>query len=225
MKCPENEGFLDDFVDGPLTDDERREFELHLAVCRTCRSAVAERHALQRAVADLPESIPPARDLLPEIRDTLRQRGRLPAATRRRALVSGPWLRWAGAAAALLVVATIGWMIGRGHAVAERVADSTGGDEFALVSGDTTTDELLDAEREYLAASARLMSLIEKRRAQLSPETARVLDENLDLINQAIDEVHQAFEADPENPQHGHALTALYRKKLETLWRASRLAS
>lgn len=225
MNCPATDAFFDDFVDGQLGEDERREFELHLAACRGCRAAVAERHALQRAVADLPESIPPSRDLLPEVRETLRQRGRLPGTG---VFATRPWLRWAGAAAALLVVGTIGWMVGRGRevpAIAGSPADSSTPSEIALASGDSAEIEFLDAEREYLEATARMLSLLEQRRDQLSPETARVLDENLALINDAIEEVHRAFAADPGDPRHGHALNALYRKKIETLWRASRLSS
>ena len=52
-----------------------------------------------------------------------------------------------------------------------------------------------------------------------------MLAENLGIINEAIDRVHIAMESDPENRSHGQALATLYRTKVQTLWRASRLSS
>jgi hypothetical protein len=85
--------------------------------------------------------------------------------------------------------------------------------------------EFRAAEQEYLQAAALLAEALEKQRGSLSPETAAVVDENLKVINEAIENIRQAMDAEPGNPRNGQVLTALYQQKIEILRRVSRLSS
>ena len=68
MNCERFETMIDDYVDGTLAADENEEAQRHLGECAACRGAVCETRELLHRAADLPRSIDPARDLMPEIR-------------------------------------------------------------------------------------------------------------------------------------------------------------
>ena len=44
-------------------------------------------------------------------------------------------------------------------------------------------------------------------------------------LDEAIDQVREALAAEPDDTRNGHVLNALYRQKVEFLWRVSRLSS
>jgi hypothetical protein len=81
------------------------------------------------------------------------------------------------------------------------------------------------AEDQYEAAAARLLESLESRGDSLPPETRALVDENLRIIDRAIEEVRSALESEPGDTSTGHALNALYRRKVEFLWSVSRLSS
>jgi hypothetical protein len=126
---------------------------------------------------------------------------------------------WAAAAAAVLVVALLGlpasW---RNPAPTESVTGNAASVEALLA-------EFRAAEEQYVQATSRLMRVLEQRRDAIPPETLTVLDENVRVIDAAIAEVRLSLDRNDVDPGGGHALTALYNKKLQLLWRASRLWS
>ena len=69
------------------------------------------------------------------------------------------------------------------------------------------------------------MQTIERDREALSPETLKIVEENLLLIDNALADVRRALEQDPASRELTSLLTATHRRKLETLQRVVRLTS
>ena len=213
MNCAQILNKLDDYVDGRLDDPARKEVERHVHQCLDCAKALEELRALQRAVAELPREITPSRDLFPEIRASLG------ASSRSR------WTLWAGIAAGFVLLA-LALRIGLlPPADLQPNSRSESRAQPALRIDASAGEELAAAERQFLEASAELLDALERRRADLSPETRAVLDENLAIVDRAIAEVRAALETDPANLGNERSLQALYRQKLHFLWTASRVSS
>jgi predicted anti-sigma-YlaC factor YlaD len=230
-----HEDRLHDLIEGALGPDERKAIEAHLAGCVPCRAEVAYIHELLAGLAALPRSVAPPRDLRPGIwqqidaEDDGLARG-VEAATGagvhgqsavvavrprfgHRTLVSA---RWPLAAAAVLIVVltsaitmfledrTAGPSLGGG------VADATPGETF-------TASDVSAVESRYLTATQELQQLLDEQRAQLSPETVRLLEENLLLIDRALLEVRDALAIQPGDADLSRILFATWEKKLDLL--------
>ncbi len=217
MSCSRIETLLDDYVDDELSPEARHEVESHLPQCAACRGALDELQDLREAVKRLPRGVAPARDLLPGIREAVR-RGPRAAAAR------SPWLRWAGVAASLIVLAGTAWFaLSRFESGGPTAIDAPSRGD-ALVASNATLSEFLAAQLEYEQATARLLEALEDH-GDLEPATRAVIEENLKIIDRAIEEVRAAMDADPGDARNRHVLNALYRQKVEFLWRVSRLSS
>jgi anti-sigma factor RsiW len=221
MSCNVPESRLHDYVDGLLDEGRRDELERHLDACAACRATLGELQSLLREVADLPRAVAPSRDLLPAIRE----------GTAQGAASSGSpgWTRWAGVAAAIglgivLVVGGTRWL-DPGEGEGGGVPGVAGGGAAVPATALDATAELVAAEEEYARAVQQLMSSLEKRRDQLSPTAAAALSKNLAIIDQAIDDIRKALEADPENQANSQLLATMHQQKVELLWRVLRLSS
>jgi anti-sigma factor RsiW len=211
------EELINEYVDGQLSEDERHDAERHLGGCADCRRSVEQLRDLVEKAAALPGEISPPRDLLPGIRRAVEGEGAPQTGT--------AWMWWAGLAATVVIVITVG--------ITSITIKDNGGDTVQIApspgailpASHTALTEFRAAEQEYLRAAAFLADALEKQRSTLSPETAAVVDENLEIINRAIANVRQALDADPGNPRSGQVLTALYQQKIEILRRVSRLSS
>lgn len=227
MSCEFMEEKLNDHIDGYLSETESAEVERHLRECSACRQEAEEIRALHGAVAELPREIPPPADLW-------RQTAAAARAARPRAGRGPAWAPLASwtrpmlaAAAALLVVATAAVTLivvrGRGETgPATRPVAPIPQEQYA---GSSLVPDIAAAEAEFNRASAQLLEVLDRRRAELPADTIQTLDENLEKINQAIAEARAALEKDPYNPRLGHLVTAVHAKKVELLREAVKLAA
>jgi anti-sigma factor RsiW len=216
---------LSDYIDGDLTSDERTACDAHLATCAECRVVLAE---LQAVVADArqdPEQLP-STDLWAGIASRLEAPTRVvpfePARGRR---VTFSISQLAVAASLLMAVsAGVSWL------VATRPATSRGSSEpivmaenepFAPSSADATTANFADAQ--FDAAVQDLERILASQRDTLDPRTVRVLERNLQAIDEAIRQSRQALDADPANPFLNSHLADSRQRKLELLRRAALL--
>jgi hypothetical protein len=161
---------------------------------------------LERARA-LPREAEPGRDLWLGIRNRIESsRAAEPArAGGWGARLSVPL--WAAGAAALLLVATT---IGTGLWL--RSAPSL--DDPATVRA--LADSLRD--RDGMSGVHRnLLALLDERRTQLPPEVVAAVEQNLAEIDQAIAEIHGAFEEHPSNPALQFLLAEAYRREADML--------
>ena len=90
---------------------------------------------------------------------------------------------------------------------------------------DAALAAFLEAERDFVAAGDALLEVLESRRDSLPPETLAAFEKNLATLDAAIADVRAVLDADGSDPATGQILTALYHKRMQLLWKASRLSS
>ncbi|CAN5523245.1 hypothetical protein BH24GEM3_BH24GEM3_01490 [soil metagenome] len=248
MTHHEIQGRLDEFLDGMLPREEARLVEAHLATCEACRR---EKEALAELLAragELPREIAPPRDLWLDIAARLDQR-RVPlpglelhasdaaapatdpqviSLDARRAARSprrAAWMAWGVRAAAALALIVLSSAITavlmrpgpqEAQLATQRAAPARPG-VTALVAFEPT-------EAEYIRTADDLATLLDSRRHLLAPETVRVVEENLRIIDRAIAESRAALEADPNNVDLTHMLGGTYQQKIEMLQHAAQLS-
>jgi tetratricopeptide (TPR) repeat protein len=210
MNCCEIEPLLGEYVDGELETACRAEVKRHVDRCRACRRTVEELEQLGQAIQALPRGLAPERDLLPGIRTATVGRRR-------------PWPMWIAVAASLLVLSTVVWI---GLSTPDRRGTAEPVETEGIWSvARVNRIEFELAEQEYEQAAARLLQTLDDRDERLSRQTRELVEENLRIIDQAIDELREVLQTDPGDTKNGHALNSLYRQKIEFLWRMSRLSS
>lgn len=213
MNCQETLGHLDDYVDGLLSESEASGVERHAATCASCRAAIeALRSIVQRAGA-LPQVLTPERDLWPGIAAEI---GVAPSGRDRKT----SWVAWFGAsllAAAALLLITRFLLFDSGGAPPsspprERQVDAYYAEEIAALEAD------------YARARQELRAAFEAERAKLDPETYRTIQDNLDVVDNAIVEIRTALQQDDRNTRLLRMLVATENHALELMGLASRLA-
>jgi anti-sigma factor RsiW len=240
---------LSELVNGTLAADERADIEAHLVACDECLAALAALRTLVDELHALPRAIMPQRDLRPGIRaqidataapdahdagdqpaaantsftgaagehrrsDVIALRGR--AQPRTLASARG-WL--AAAAIALIALSsTVTWLLVR---QAPRDGDAVASAATAGLTAAVSEVEALEAR--YVLATQELEELLALQRAQLPPETRRILEENLRIIDRALDEAAAALAGQPGNPDLSRMLVATWEKKLGLLRTATAL--
>jgi anti-sigma factor RsiW len=218
---------LSDYLDDELSVSERAALEAHLAGCRECAATLAELRQVVAAAATLPDR-PPERDLWPAIAVAVAAERRdadgiIPLQGRsgrrgagRRYSFSLPQLAAAGVVLALLSGGTALVLLDRaesaGSAVAVAESRAASAAMLASLPGPAYESAVLELER-----------ILEEGRDRLEPETVRVLEENLRIIDDAIAEARRAIETDPANGFLGRHLTEHMRRKLDLLRMASEM--
>lgn len=221
-----------EYLDGGMDPAERTEVERHLASCGPCRRVLEELRGVVARAAELGDLGPP-RDLWPGIEAVIRRpRGaadvrviELPVARReappapQRVALTRPQL--AAAAVVLIAVsAATTWWVGPGLAVrgeGERIAAPAPATAVSMASDVTVQPPNLAAEL------ADLETLLDSARATLDPNTVRVLERNLAVIEQAIADSQRALALDPENEFLAHHLERVFERKLVYLRDAARV--
>jgi len=77
--------------------------------------------------------------------------------------------------------------------------------------------------RRYDAAIAELEEVLEQRRSRLNPETVRIVEANLAIVDKAIDEARTALAADPASHYLNTHLANTMRRKVDLLRRLNSL--
>jgi len=171
---------------------------------------------LDLAIRQLPRSIEPPGDLWPDIATRIDTRARM----RRRMTIAGAL---AAAAAALLV-----WNVQRPHHPAHALA----GEWTAALTQPSVAPAaapepaaqgtiLIPGEDELRRAASELAGAFDRRRPLLDRELLAVYDENLDIVDDAIDRSRAALVTRPADPHLQRVLDRAYRHKLALLRRAS----
>jgi hypothetical protein len=190
--------------------------------CTDCQRDVARLRDMLAALAGLPAGVAPDGDLLPGVHAGI---AAVSARTRRLRQV---WL--AAAVVALALAGTIG-VLARGAqdpaapatAVTTEPAESPAP---GLVEGTRSRPAAVQAvdrvEAPYVASAAELERLLARDRQMLRPETVRIIEESLAVVDRALAEARAALRDDPGNPVLEQILTANHQKKLDLLRGAAR---
>lgn len=225
-----------DYLSGDLSSAEFLDVEAHLDGCGSCRATLAELRAVIDAAHGLRDLEPP-RDLWGGIAATIGaplpaapsddtkvialptavSAGRVDSPRRRGVFFTTPQML-AASIALIAASALVTWSAGSGlgmsadgPAPANRGAVSMVSTEAAPPAG--MADEL-EALEDVLAQLG----------SRLDPNTVRVLDRNLGVIQQAIEDSRRALAQDPGNEFLASHLERVYQRKLEYLRDAAQVA-
>ena len=211
---------LSDYLDDELDPAARAEIDAHLAGCRECAVTLDELRAVAAKARALPPT-PPQNDLWPGVEARLSRQGDVrpfrPRMTRRISFTL-PQLVAAGLALMVLSGGAV-WLsrIGGRATSLPPVAAERG----TPTPGDVSP--VLFADPRYDDAIADLQQSLQAGRAKLDPETVRVLEANLAVIDRAIEQSRRALADDPMNVYLNGHLAAAKKRKLALLRRASAL--
>jgi anti-sigma factor RsiW len=222
---------LSDYLDGELSDHEHRSVAAHVAGCVECSQALHELRAVVERARTLVPAEPPA-DLWKAVADRIVVENEGPIATlgtRRRFSFTWPEL----IAASVLLVLVSGWAALRMNTPSSadlqvRRPDSADlqvrqpGNADIQAGPDVVPASVDDIE--YDAAVADLQRALQSGRGQLDPATVKIVEQNLAIIDQAVDDARRALAQDPANADLSGYLQETKRRKLDLLRHAAAFA-
>jgi predicted anti-sigma-YlaC factor YlaD len=210
---------LNDFLDGQLEPELHVETRDHLEGCPACSRELEQLRSLRSVTDRLPRSIEPPRDLWPGVEARLGTGDRRVPGRRRSRLVLRP--RHAVAAVALLAIAFSLTQV-RTKKAREGAAPAPTVQESSATSFVSLSEEWRRTEVAYERAAAELLEALDAVRDELPPETVLRIETNLEIVDDAIRESREAFEADPGNLDVLQLLAAVHEKRLDLLQQAVR---
>jgi hypothetical protein len=212
---------LSDYLDGELEPAEHAAVDAHLAACSECNRTLNELRRVVLAAQSAPDQQPDTdlwAGISSQITATASPAPRIVEMSRRRFSFTVSQL----AAAAVLLIAVSGWLtfrlMARSDAVAQVASDdsTTGHDPFDRVPvADLAAARMDDAG--YDAAVADFKATLDENRGRLDPATVKVVEEDLAIIDQAVDEARRALAQDPANDYLTEHLVETRRRKLDVL--------
>jgi len=217
---------LSDYLDAELSDQERRAMAAHVADCAECARTLDELRAVaERAGALAP--VAPLTDLWSGIAGRIAaSEGARPAVgtfgARRRFSFTWPEL----IAASILLVLVSGWAALR-LTTNRPVPSSADLQDRPNTTAAAARPNVVPAsfdDTEYDAAVADLQRALQSGRGQLDPATVNVVEQNLAIIDQAVDDAQRALAQDPANSDLSGYLRETRRRKLDLLRHAAALA-
>ena len=238
-------GRLSDFMDGGLSAAERAEMEDHLAQCGACRRVLEELREVKHRAAEL-GPVEPSRDLWAGIAATLqapkgedRKEARviaLPTAVAPETAERGgtsegrsPTRRRFSFSPVELVAASLA-LVAVSSAVAWSAGAAMPGSGTPLATVEPADGVIAPVARtvepppELAQELAELEEAVVEARGVLDPNTIRILERNLGIIEQAIEDSQRALAQDPENDFLVEHLQRVYQRKVEYLRDAARVA-
>jgi anti-sigma factor RsiW len=244
---------LSDYLDGELSEAERRAVDAHLRDCAHCAGVLNDlKRVVARAQASGESARPPRADLWASIAERIDARhargagaglrspvGQVAAFRGRASRRIAFTLPQLAAAAALVAAVSSGivWRLAvmrEAQPVAQpfRAADAAGPSTSAeaaqplgAADADVRIETMVLADAQYDAAVADLEKALKAGRGRLDPSTVSVVEHNLQIIDQAISQAREALAGDPANTYLSSHLVEARRRKLDLLRRATALTT
>jgi hypothetical protein len=212
---------LSAYMDGELDADDRADLERHLIGCGDCRRVLGELREVVETARLLTDREPVV-DLWPAIARATDPEGTAEvvpistaAARSRRFTFSVPQLAAAAIALMLLSGGAV-WMVSHSAAAPDGAAIATATDTPPTV-------RFASAQAGYESAILALENAVNETRDRLSPETVRVLERNLAIIDAAIAEAREALSRDTASLYLNRHLDETMMAKIDILRRAADL--
>lgn len=201
---------IHELTDGTIGPIRRAELMLHLETCDACRKLAEDLARVRDLGQTLDRPAPPDR-VWQQVAARLRQEGRL---TPQRTLSARRLAPLAIAASLLLIVAASLFLLYRNGGDAppqQATGNAAPADPVEAYRGVETEFRL--AEQHYQNAITRLQQAARSDDAVIDPQTAAVLQKNLQVIDQAIEESRAALRSEPQSaPARDSLFDALRRK-------------
>lgn len=219
MSCTRYREAIHELVDGTLGPVRRAELQTHLDRCDACRALAADLQKIRQAAASL-DTVQPRDHVWLQIAARLRQEGRVTdtGVTRPRHMAM-----LALAATLLLAVAGSLYMIRTAPlsapgAMEESTPGTPAQGNAATVNAvQSITDDLTVAEQHYQSAITKLQAVAKTDDGAFDPETAAVLEKNLQVIDRAIAESRTALKSEPQSTPARDSLFEALRQKVVLL--------
>jgi anti-sigma factor RsiW len=221
---------LSEYLDGTLSGDDVKELEGHLPLCADCRDVAQDLEQIVAEAKALP-LIPPSDDLWLGIAARIRDPHEHGAPSYSestddsrgsfwglRFSFSLPQLAAAGITLAL-VVGGLSWWTARNteFSPSHMAFDGSASSESVLAASSR-------AYVEFAQEVSSLKRILVEDSDKLDPETARVIEKNLKIIEEAIAQSRLALENDPANAYVQEHLVATMGGKIKMLRRATDVA-
>lgn len=222
---------MSSYLDGELDSGVRERVEAHLGSCSACTALLAELRGVVTHAEALDDRVPAA-----DLWSGIEARIAAPVAASplvlhpvararemaRRFSFSIPQLAAAAMFVALLSGGTVWWM---GRSLSQGASPSAGAvPSSSASSGASGASDASTADfeiRQYDQAVADLQRVLDENRSRLDPETVKVVESNLAVIDSAILQARKALMADPANPYLTGHLADQMKRKIRLLQRTS----
>lgn len=209
MKCKKVSEQLHDAIDGLLAEDAQQAFTDHLASCDSCREEYAFMKNILDETAELPKSIQPDRDLWDGILAKLDTK---PESVN---VVTFPkqikrWAPMVAVAALILVVASL-------QSFGPNSATDPIAKENPSLSANAPDEKIVALEAQYSDARTTLMQALDARKQELPEELVATIEENLNIIENAVVDINRALTENPGNPELERMLHAAYQSEVSLL--------
>lgn len=213
MKCPDAHKLMGDYLEGVLAPEECVRLRDHLECCEDCKELLEDFDDIAQQARELPRLEPsdaawPA--ILRRVR-AARTDAAPPLALRRKwfEAIFAPGRFVSAGAAALLLMAVVGGLVflRRPAGPAAGVSDQ---DRFTLA-------KVEEAEKYYKLAIQALSEAVGSPRNGLDPQVAAVFEQNLRVIDTAIQACQNAVTKAPSDLAARVYLLGAYKNKVEFL--------
>jgi len=219
---------IQDYIDGELPDDEMREVADRLNRDADWRAEEEQLRTLLRQVQGLPNAIDPDRELWHGIERRIAEAPADNVVVFPRSVAYG-----FAAAAMVLVVASLTFVaMNNDEPIVDQIATSNPPSDSVVAPQSTDVPVRLvgstspdDAEYDlalahYKSATEALHVSIEERRDSMEEETWVAVSDSLKVIEEAIQDIEVALDADPSNVELRTMLVAAYQKEVGLLRQA-----
>lgn len=222
---------LSSYLDWELDSGARERVEAHLGSCGACTTLLAELRGVVTVAQSLEDRAPTG-----DLWSAIEARIAVPALASPRVLhpvararelarrfsFSIPQLAAAAMFVALLSGGTVWWMgrsLSQGASLSAGTVPSSSASSSASGTSDASTADF--EIRQYDRAVADLQRVLDENRSRLDPETVKVVESNLAVIDSAILQARKALMADPANPYLTGHLAGQMKRKIRLLQRTS----
>lgn len=239
MNCEKCQELISDFLDGALSDDDRKTLDAHLEECLSCYSVREELDSIvtycrdHRGEYDAP---PNERALWLRIRNTIEsQRSGVRALAAASSSGTGQVLNWlsglfsrqwelsfsqmAAAVVAIAIIVSLATVLGmRGFQSARDVAGTSKSDPsksaLATARFPGSIDERMKPQQEVIDFWNKR---IEQRKALWSTQTREAFERNLQVVDQAVVAFRDELQRNPNDQVSAEMLDAAMSDKMDLL--------